>query len=58
MQEVKQALADRGILLSSMGPKVLRFVTHLDVTDSQVSEACKALKEVQMLMLQGSAQSK
>ncbi|GIL64027.1 hypothetical protein Vafri_18014 [Volvox africanus] len=35
----------RGVLLSTMGPGVLRLVTHLDVDDQDVDAVCEMLRE-------------
>ncbi len=33
--QITQALKEKGILISSMGPRKLRIVTHLDISDSE-----------------------
>eukprot|EP00200_Dunaliella_tertiolecta_P007268 CAMPEP_0202381564 /NCGR_PEP_ID=MMETSP1127-20130417/36690_1 /ASSEMBLY_ACC=CAM_ASM_000462 /TAXON_ID=3047 /ORGANISM="Dunaliella tertiolecta, Strain CCMP1320" /LENGTH=359 /DNA_ID=CAMNT_0048980567 /DNA_START=1549 /DNA_END=2628 /DNA_ORIENTATION=- len=50
-QAMKEALAARGILVSSFGKRLMRFVTHLDVTDYQIADATQALREVQQDMM-------
>jgi threonine aldolase len=37
------AAAEQGVLVSAMGPQVLRLVTHLDVTDDDVTRAVEVL---------------
>jgi len=39
-------LRDRGVLASQMGPRAIRFVFHLDVSDAQVAQLLKALREI------------
>ena len=39
-----QALRSRGVLLSRFGPRRLRAVTHLDISDSDVAVALQALR--------------
>jgi threonine aldolase len=39
-------LKDRGVLASQMGPRAIRFVFHLDVSDAQVEKLLKALREI------------
>lgn len=34
---------NEGLLVSALGPNYLRLVTHMDVTDSQIDEACEKL---------------
>lgn len=46
MQVVLAALASEGVLASSMGGRLLRFVTHLDVGDADVARAVTALSKV------------
>ncbi len=38
------ALAGKGILASSFGPQMIRFVTHLDVTDEMLQHLLETLK--------------
>jgi threonine aldolase len=40
-----QKLRERGVLASQMGPRAIRFVFHLDVSDTQVEILLKALRE-------------
>ena len=40
-----QGLHDRGLLAGSMGPGRVRFVTHLDVDDSDLDAACDKIRE-------------
>jgi threonine aldolase len=41
---VGAAAAEGGVLVSALGPRVLRLVTHLDVDDDAVDRAVKVLK--------------
>ena len=43
---VTEALKAKGVLISGMGPGVLRLVTHLDLTDEDVERAVEALSSV------------
>ena len=42
-KQVLAALAQRGVLASSMGGPTLRLVTHLDVKEDDIQRACEAL---------------
>jgi threonine aldolase len=44
--EINAALKDEGVLASALGPKFLRFVTHLDVNDADIEATCAAVKKV------------
>jgi threonine aldolase len=44
--EINSALRDEGVLASALGPKFLRFVTHLDINDSDIEATCAAVKKV------------
>lgn len=48
LQAVIQAFGDEGILISSMGGRLLRLVTHLDVGPEAVAAACVAMVRVQV----------
>ena len=39
-------LRDRGVLASQMGPRAIRFVFHLDVSDTQVEQLFRALRGI------------
>jgi hypothetical protein len=39
-------MAAKGVLISSMGGRLLRVVTHLDVGDDEIYKACAALQQV------------
>ena len=39
-------LKAEGLLLVAFGPATLRAVTHLDISNSQIEEACAILKKV------------
>ena len=43
---ITEALKAKGVLISGMGPGVLRLVTHLDLTDEDVERAAEALGSV------------
>jgi threonine aldolase len=36
-------LAEHGVLVGTVGPGVVRLVTHLDVDDAGIDRACAAL---------------
>lgn len=40
------SLRERGVLASQMGPRAIRFVFHLDVSDAQVEALFRALREL------------
>ena len=44
--EMSQKLKEVGVLAHAMGPKDLRFVTHLDVDSQDIDEALKRVKDV------------
>lgn len=44
--EYVQKLKDRGVLCFPFGPSKIRFVTHLDFNDDQLSELTKVLKTI------------
>ena len=56
MQEVRDALAAEGVLVTCFGERLLRFVTHLDVDDTHVEAAVQGLHRVQSAMLTKAAQ--
>lgn len=37
-------LKNRGVLASAMGPNLVRFVTHLDITTAQIEVACEVVR--------------
>jgi len=41
-----QYLDERGIKISAFGPAMLRFVTHLDISSSDIETTIKVLKEI------------
>ncbi|TAH38665.1 MAG: low specificity L-threonine aldolase [Planctomycetota bacterium] len=43
---VETALADHGVLALALGERLLRFVTHRDVSDADVERAAMALQQV------------
>ena len=43
---VRDALAERGVRVSTFGPETVRLVTHLDIDDVAVAHAVTALREV------------
>jgi threonine aldolase len=44
--ELNEKLKSHGILASALGPKFLRLVTHLDITDSDIEKVCQVLPEL------------
>lgn len=44
--EVQERLAPHGVRLCPLGPRLLRAVTHLDVTEAQVDEAIQAMTSI------------
>jgi threonine aldolase len=51
--EFNALLKEKGILASALGPKFLRFVTHLDFTDEQLEKVCAVLPELLQRTLVG-----
>jgi threonine aldolase len=49
--EVAAYLRSRGILVSVLGPQVLRACTHLDVTREQVEYAAEVIRQVEPAMI-------
>ena len=45
-EDVLGRLKAEGLLLVPFGPATLRAVTHLDISNSQIEEACAILKKV------------
>jgi threonine aldolase len=39
-------LAEQGVLMLALGPRLVRAVTHLDVDGQQVRQACEVIKQV------------
>ena len=39
-------LKAQGIAASALGPKFLRLVTHLDITDADIEKVCQVLPEL------------
>ena len=44
--EVAARLRERGVLVSALGPRVLRACTHLDVTRAEVEHAAGLIREL------------
>ena len=44
--EFNERLKAQGILASALGPKFLRFVTHLDFDDLQLNKLLEVLPEI------------
>ena len=44
--QVIEKLSEQGILASSMGGNKVRFVTHLDLTDSMINQVIKTIKNL------------
>jgi len=55
LQAFQDACAAEGLLISGMGGKSLRLVTHLDVGDSHVNSATEMLQKISYQMAQGTA---
>jgi threonine aldolase len=49
--EVAAYLGSRGVLVSALGPQVLRACTHLDVTREQVEAAAAIIRQVEPAMV-------
>ncbi|MCA9646938.1 MAG: low specificity L-threonine aldolase, partial [Myxococcales bacterium] len=45
-EELCERARQRGVLLSAMGPKSVRAVTHLDVSFDEVREAASSIKQL------------
>ena len=45
-KEVSAVLAERGVSIGALGPRLLRAVTHLDVGEAEVDAALAVLREV------------
>ena len=43
---VVAALRDRGVLTNAMGPRLVRVVTHLDVSAAEVVRAAEIVREL------------
>jgi threonine aldolase len=41
-----RSLAERGVDCFAIGPQAIRFVTHLDVSDAQIDEACQIIQSI------------
>lgn len=46
VEHLIQRLAQQGIDCLSMGAQAIRFVTHMDVTEQQITEACQIIQSV------------
>ena len=44
-KEISGALAERGVSIGALGPRLLRAVTHLDVGAAEVDAALEVLRE-------------
>lgn len=44
--EIISKLKEQGVLVSAFGPQMIRFVTHLDITESEVAQTCDILKKI------------
>ncbi len=44
--QIAQALKDKGILAMPMSPTQLRFVTHLDISDANMQDTIKTIKQL------------
>ena len=45
-KEISASVAERGVSIGALGPRLLRAVTHLDVAAAEVDAALEALREV------------
>lgn len=45
-QQMHRSLADHGVDCFAISDQAIRFVTHLDVSDSQIDEACEIIRSV------------
>ena len=45
-KDISASLADRGVSIGALGPRLLRAVTHLDVGAAEVDAALEALRDV------------
>lgn len=45
-QDIKAQLKERGVLVSGFGPRVVRCVTHLDVTSEEIEQAIPIIRSV------------
>lgn len=44
--EIIFRLKEEGILVSAFGPQMIRFVTHLDISESDIAQTCEILKRI------------
>ncbi len=44
--QLSRKLRDRNVLASAFGPKIIRFVTHLDVSREQCTQALEAMRKI------------
>jgi threonine aldolase len=44
--QIAQSLKDKGVLAMAMSPTQLRFVTHLDISDDQIQDTIKIIKQL------------
>lgn len=44
--EIIFKLKEQGILVSAFGPKMIRFVTHLDISENNIAQTCELLKNI------------
>ena len=44
--EFQQTLQEKGILALPFGPKKMRFVTHLDLSQQDIAKACEILSKI------------
>lgn len=45
-QQMHRSLADCGVDCFAIGPQAIRFVTHLDVSEPQIEEACEIIRSI------------
>ncbi len=45
---VIELLSDKGVRIMAFGPGMLRFVTHLDISEAAVTETCNKLTELRL----------
>lgn len=53
-QQFMHALQEQGVRSLAMGTNAIRLVTHLDVTGSQIEEACQAIRSVHQQLVRRS----
>jgi len=44
--QIAQSLKDKGVLAMPMSPTQLRFVTHLDISEANIQDTIKIIKQL------------